>query len=148
MILKARIQEEMKDAMRAKDQKRLDVIRLLLAAMKQREVDERIVLDDTQIMAIIDKMVKQRRESIAQFQSANRQDLVDQEVYEVDLLQTYLPAPLSDTEITQMVQTAMTESGASSVKDMGKVMAVLKPQLQGRADIGVVSAKIKTMLGG
>ncbi len=148
MNLKARIQEEMKNAMRAKDQKRLDVIRLLMAAMKQREVDERITLDDTQIMAIIDKMIKQRRESIAQYQSANRQDLVDQEVYEVDLLQTYLPAPLSDAEITQMIQAAMTESGASSVKDMGKVMAILKPKLQGRADIGVVSSKIKTMLGG
>ncbi|QLH43776.1 MAG: GatB/YqeY domain-containing protein [Coxiellaceae bacterium] len=146
--LKARITEDMKEAMRAKDQTKLGAIRLLLAAIKQREVDERIALDDTQVMAVIDKMIKQRRESVAQYQNANRQDLVDQENFEITVLQNYLPTPLTEAEIQQLVAAAVKESGATSIKDMGKVMAILKPQMQGRADMGAVSTKIKAALGG
>jgi uncharacterized protein YqeY len=146
ITLKTRVQNDMKDAMRAKDQKRLDAIRLLLAAIKQREVDERITLDDSQVMAVIEKMLKQRRDSIDQYQKANRQDLVDQESYEVDLLQQYLPAQLTEAEIEQAVAEAVSSTGAASIKDMGKVMGILKPKLQGRADMGVVSAKIKVRL--
>jgi uncharacterized protein YqeY len=144
--LRTRINEDMKTAMRAKEQKRLDVIRLLLAAIKQREVDERITLDDTQVLSVIDKMIKQRNESVKQYEAANRQELADQEKYEIDLLKAYLPAAMSDSEIEQAVQKAIAETGASSIKDMGKVMAILKPQLQGRADMAQVSIKIKEKL--
>lgn len=146
--LKERITEDMKSAMRAKDTLRLGTIRLLLAAMKQREVDERIELDDAAITGIIEKLIKQRRDSISQFQTAGRQDLVDGEQAELAILQAYLPEPLSAAEIDAAVSAAVAESGASSVKDMGKVMALLKTRLAGRADMGQVSALIKAKLAG
>lgn len=145
--LKQRITEDMKSAMRAADKRRLGTIRLLLAAIKQREVDERIALDDAQVIAAIEKMIKQRRDSISQYQAAGRQELADQEVYEIEVLQTYMPAALSEAEIDVLVEAAITNTGAVSAKDMGKVMAALKPQLQGRADMGQVGAKIKAKLG-
>ena len=146
--LKTRITEDMKSAMRAKDTLRLGTIRLLLAAMKQREVDERIELDDAAISGIIEKLIKQRRDSISQFQTAGRQDLVDGEQAELAILQAYLPEPLSHAEIDAAVSAAVAESGAASVKDMGKVMALLKARLAGRADMGQVSALIKAKLAG
>lgn len=147
MSLKERIQNEMKDAMRARDQKRLDAIRLLLAAMKQREVDERITLSDPQVLEIIGKMIKQRRDSVAQYQTAGRQDLVNQENYEIELLQQYLPAQLSESELIKLIKEAITTAGATSAKDIGKVMAIVKPQVQGKADMTIVSAKVKELLG-
>lgn len=144
--LKPQIQEDMKNAMRAQDKKRLDAIRLILAAVKQVEVDERIVVDDTRLLAILDKMLKQRRDSVAQYQAANRQDLVEQENFEINLIQQYMPAQLSAAEIDQYIAEAITAAGATSAKDMGKVMAELKPKLQGRADIAVVSSKVKEQL--
>jgi uncharacterized protein YqeY len=146
IALKQRISEDVKSAMRSKDQKLLGTLRLLTAGIKQREVDERITLDDAQILAVIDKMIKQRRDSIEQYQAAKRQDLVDQESYEVAVLQRYLPTSLSDAEISQLIKEAINETGAKSVQEMGRVMAVLKPKLQGRADIGVASAKVKEHL--
>ena len=146
--LKERITEDMKSAMRAKDTLRLGTIRLLLAAMKQREVDERIELDDAAITGIIEKLIKQRRDSISQFQTAGRQDLVDGEQAELAILQAYLPEPLSSAEVDAAVSAAVAESGAASVKDMGKVMALLKARLAGRADMGQVSALIKAKLAG
>jgi len=134
--------------MRAKDAARLSAIRLLLAAIKQREVDERIELDDAAVLGVIDKMIKQRRESIAQFEKAARKDLADAEKAEIQLLSGYLPAQMGEAEIAQAVSAAITESGASGVKDMGKVMALLKPRLAGKADMGKVSALVKTKLGG
>ena len=148
MPLTARIQEDMKAAMRASDKRRLGVIRLILAAIKQREVDERIVLDDTQVTVVLDKMLKQRRESISQYEQAGRTDLVEQEQFEMGVIQAYLPQPLSPAEIDALIGQAITETGASGIKDMGKVMALLKPQLQGRADMSAVSAQIKAKLGG
>jgi hypothetical protein len=148
MPLTARIQEDMKSAMRASDKRRLGVIRLILAAIKQREVDERIVLDDTQVTVVLDKMLKQRRESISQYEQAGRTDLVEQEQFEMGVIQAYLPQPLSPAEIDALIGQAITETGASGIKDMGKVMALLKPQLQGRADMSAVSAQIKAKLGG
>jgi len=148
MSLTARIQEDMKSAMRASDKRRLGVIRLILAAIKQREVDERIVLDDTQVTVVLDKMLKQRRESISQYEQAARTDLVEQEQFEMEVIQTYLPQPLSPAEIDVLIGQAIAETGASGIKDMGKVMALLKPQLQGRADMSAVSAQIKAKLGG
>ena len=134
--------------MRAKDTARLSTVRLLLAAIKQREVDERIELDDAAVLGVIDKMIKQRRESIAQFEKAARKDLVDAEKAEIQLLSGYLPAQMSDAELAQAVSAAIAESGASGVKDMGKVMALLKPRLAGKADMGKVSALVKTKLAG
>ena len=134
--------------MRAKDAARLSTIRLLLAAVKQREVDERIELDDAAVLGVIDKMIKQRRESIAQFEKAARKDLADVEKAEIQLLSGYLPAQMSDAELGQAVAAALAESGASGVKDMGKVMALLKPRLAGKADMGKVSALVKTKLAG
>jgi uncharacterized protein YqeY len=148
MNLKERIQEDMKAAMRAKDAPRLSAVRLLLAALKQKEVDERRVLADADVLAIIDKMVKQRRESIAQYEKAARADLVAQEHFEIGVLQEYLPQQMSAAQLEQAVAAAVTESGASGVKDMGKVMALLKPRLAGRADLGRVSALVKAKLGG
>ncbi|HWS02567.1 MAG TPA: GatB/YqeY domain-containing protein [Gammaproteobacteria bacterium] len=148
MPLTARIQEDMKSAMRASDKRRLGVIRLILAAIKQREVDERIVLDDTQVTVVLDKMLKQRRESISQYEQAGRTDLVEQEQFEMGVIQAYLPQPLSPAEIDALIGQAITETGAGGIKDMGKVMALLKPQLQGRADMSAVSAQIKAKLGG
>jgi uncharacterized protein YqeY len=148
MSLKTRISDDMKAAMRAKDAPRLSAIRLLLSAMKQREVDERIELSDADVVAIIDKMLKQRRESIAQFEKGGRQDLADTEKFEVSVLQTYMPQALSDAEIDVEISAAMQASGAKAIADMGKVMAILKPKLAGRADMGKVSAKIKAKLAG
>lgn len=144
--LKSRIQEDMKTTMKARDAHRLGVIRLLMAAIKQREVDERITLDDTQVLAVIDKMIKQRQDSVSQFQKANRLDLVEQENFEMDILHEYMPPPLNEAEIDTFIQQAITSLNATSIKDMGAVMAQLKPSLQGRADIGSVSAKIKERL--
>lgn len=146
-MLKAQIQSDMKAAMKAGDKTRLGVIRLILAAIKQREVDERIELDDSQVLAVLDKMVKQRRDSIEQFGAANRQDLVDVERFEVEVIQGYLPAALTEAEIAALVESAVAESGAATISDMGKVMAVLRPQVQGRADMGAVSALVKRRLG-
>jgi uncharacterized protein YqeY len=148
MTLKERVQEDMKAAMRAKDAARLSAIRLLLAAMKQKEVDERQALTDADVLGIIEKMVKQRRESIAQYEKAARQDLADQEKFEIGVLGAYLPQQMSEAEIDQAVAAAVGEAGAAGVKDMGKVMALLKPRLAGRADIGKVSALVKARLGG
>lgn len=148
MTLKARIQEDMKTAMRGGDKRRLGVIRLILAAIKQREVDERIELDDTQILAVLDKMLKQRRESLAQYEQAGRADLAEQERYEMEVVQGYLPQPLGAAEVDAMIAAAIAETGAAGIKDMGKVMAQLKSRLQGRADMGAVSAQIKAKLGG
>jgi uncharacterized protein YqeY len=138
----------MKAAMRAKDAARLSAIRLLLAAIKQREVDERIELDDAAVVSVVEKMIKQRRESIAQFEKASRTDLADAEKAEVQVLSGYLPAQLGDAEIQKEVDSAISASGASGVKDMGKVMGLLKSRLAGKADMGRVSALVKSRLGG
>ena len=148
MSLKARITDDMKDAMRAKDAARLSAIRMLLAAIKQREVDERTTLDDAQVIAVIEKMVKQRRESVAQFEQGGRADLAEKEEREIAVLQGYLPEPLSETELDAIIREAIAQSGASSMKDMGKVMAAVKAQAAGRADMGAVSARIKAALSG
>ena len=144
--LRQRVEADMKTAMRAKDKERLGTIRLILAAIKQREVDERITLGDTDILAVLDKMIKQRRDSIAQFTQAGRQELADKEAAEVAVIQEYLPAALSDNEVETLIADAMATSGASSPQDIGKIMALLKPKLQGRADMGLVSRKIKEKL--
>jgi uncharacterized protein YqeY len=147
MGLKTQINEDMKAAMRAKEARRLSVIRLLLAAIKQREVDEREILDDQQIIRVIEKMIKQRRESVAQYEKASRTDLVEAENFELGVLQAYLPQPFTEVEIEAAVAAAVTESGAKSVRDMGKVMAILKSKLAGRADMAAVSALVKGSLG-
>ena len=147
MALKEQITNDMKESMKSGAKERLGVIRLILSALKQKEVDERIVLDDGQVLVILDKMLKQRRESVAQFTQGNRKDLVDKEEAEIKIIQAYMPAQLSDAELDQMVAAAVTESGAASVKDMGKVMAILKPKVAGKADMSAVSAKIKAKLG-
>ena len=146
MELKARIQEDMKAAMRAAEKDRLATIRLILAAIKQREVDERILLDDTQVLAVLEKMVKQRRESIAQFQSGGRADLVARENAELAVLANYLPEPLAEQEIDRLINETIAATGAASIKDMGKVMNALKPMVQGRADMGALGARIKVRL--
>lgn len=133
--------------MKGGDKPRLAVIRLILAAVKQREVDERIELDDSQVLAVLDKMVKQRRDSIEQYQNAGRDDLVAQESSEVDIIQEFLPAALSDEEIAAIIDAAINETGAESMRDMGKVMGIVKPQVQGRADVGKVSGLVKQKLG-
>jgi uncharacterized protein YqeY len=144
--LKDRITEDMKDAMRAKDAARLGTIRLLQAAIKQREVDERIVADDALVLAIVEKQIKQRKESIAQFRTAGRADLVDKEEAELAVLQAYLPAQMSDAELEAAVAAAIAEAGAGGVQAMGKVMAALKPRIAGRADVGKASALVKSKL--
>jgi uncharacterized protein YqeY len=146
MSLKQQITEDMKTAMRARDTARLGAIRLLLAAIKQREVDERIELSDADVVAIIEKMNKQRRDSISQYEAAGRQDLADVEKFEMSVLQTYMPQQLSEAEISAAVAGAIAASGAAGQQDMGKVMGVLKPKLAGRADMGKVSALIKAQL--
>jgi uncharacterized protein len=138
----------MKAAMRARDAARLSTVRLLLAAIKQREVDERIELDDAQVLSVIEKMIKQRRESIAQFEKAARNDLADVEKAEIEVLSGYMPAQLSDADVQKEVQAAIAETGASGVKDMGKVMAALKSRLAGKADMGKVSGLVKSRLSG
>ena len=134
--------------MRAKDSARLSTVRLLFAALKQREVDERIVLTDADVLSAIEKMIKQRRESIVQYEKAARNDLADVEKFEIGVLSAYLPQQMGDAELAQAVAAAVTESGASGIKDMGKVMAILKPRLAGRADMGAVSSLVKTKLSG
>ncbi|HEV2443419.1 MAG TPA: GatB/YqeY domain-containing protein [Steroidobacteraceae bacterium] len=146
MTLKERITEDMKSAMRAGEKERLGTIRLALAAIKQREVDERIMLDDGQVLAVLEKMIKQRKEAITQFQAGGRADLVAKESAEVSILEGYLPARMSDTELDALIAGAIASSGATSAKDMGKVMALVKSQAQGRADMGAVSARVKAKL--
>lgn len=146
MSLKERITEDMKTAMRSGDKERLGQIRMLQAAIKQREVDERITLDDTQVMAVLEKMIKQRREAIAQFEAGGRADLAAKEAAEITLLQTYLPEPLSAAELEALVAAAIAETGATTVKDMGKVMGLVKGRAAGRADMGAVGALIKSKL--
>ncbi len=148
MSLKAKITDDMKAAMKAREAQRLSAIRLLLAAVKQREVDERKDLSDAEVVSVIEKMIRQRRESIAQFQAANRKDLVDNETFELNLLAGYLPKQMSDAEIAEEVSTAIAQTGAKGVPDMGKVMGVLKGKLAGRADMGKVSAQVKAKLAG
>lgn len=146
--LKTKISDDMKEAMRAKDKVRLGVIRLILAAIQQKEVDERIELDDAGVLSVLDKMVKQRRESISQFDKAGRTELSAKEQSEIDIIQLYLPAQMDAAEIEAMIAEAIASTGASEMKDMGKVMGILRPKLQGRADMGDVSNKIKAQLAG
>ena len=148
MTLKDKIQQDMKDALRSGDKRTLGAVRLILAAIKQREVDERIELDDTQVISVLDKMAKQRRDSLEQYQKAGRDDLAEQETFELDILKSYLPEQLSDAEIDALIDDAIQATGAGSMKDMGKVMGQLKAKLQGRADMGAVSARIKDRLSG
>jgi uncharacterized protein YqeY len=146
--LKERITSDMKTAMRNKDKERLSTIRLITAAIKQREVDERIELDDTQVLAVLDKMVKQRRDSIEQYNNAGREDLSAVEITEMEVIKEYLPDALSDEDIESIISEAISATGASSMKEMGKVMGMVKPKVQGRADMGAVSSKIKALLNG
>ena len=146
--LKAKITDDMKAAMKAKEAQRLSAVRLLLAAIQQREVDERKELSDAEVVAVIEKMIKQRRDSISQFQAANRKDLVDGETFELNLLSGYLPKQMTDDEIAQEVSAAIAQTGAKGVPDMGKVMGVLKGKLAGRADLGKVSSVVKARLSG
>lgn len=148
MSLKARITEDMKNAMRAGEKDRLSCIRMIQAGIQQREVDERITLDDAQVLSVIDKMIKQRRESLAQFEAGKRADLVAKESAEIAWLTGYLPAQLSEAELGALIREAIAATGAASMKDMGKVMGWLKPRAQGRADLGALSARIKASLGG
>lgn len=147
MTLRDRISEDTKTAMKARDSERLSALRLLSAALKQKEVDERIELADADVIQVIEKMLKQRRESIAQFEAGGRVDLAEKERFEIDVLQRYMPQPLSDTEVAALVAAAICETGAAQAKDIGKVMAVVKPRLAGRADMARVSALIKAKLG-
>jgi len=148
VTLKDKLQQDMKDALRGGDKRSLGVIRLILAAIKQREVDERIELDDAQITVVLDKMAKQRRDSLEHYEKAGRDDLADQETFELEMLKAYLPEQLGDAEITTLIDEAIQATGASSMKDMGKVMGQLKSKLQGRADMGAVSGRIKDRLSG
>ncbi len=147
MNLKARITEDMKSAMRARETGRLNAIRLILAALKQKEVDERIALDDSAVLGILDKMLKQRKDSITQFQAAGRQDLVQQEQFEVSVLQQYMPQALSIEAVTDIIEQAIKDTGAAGMQDMARVMALVKPQLAGRSDMGQVSGLVKARLG-
>lgn len=146
MSMKVQINDAMKAAMRAKDKSRLNAIRLIQADIKRIEVDERIEIDDARVLSILDKMVKQRRDSITQYESAGRQELADVEIAEINVIQDFLPAALTDQEITAIVKSAIDQVGASSMADMGKVMGIIKPQIQGRADAGAVSGLIKAAL--
>jgi len=145
--LKGRITDAVKQAMRAGDRSRVAALRLVTAAIKQREVDERIELDDEQILALLSKQVKQRQESIQQYEAHNRADLAEKERYEIGILEEFLPQPLSEDEVEVLIQDALRETGASSMQDMGRVMGVLRPKLQGRADMGAASARVKALLG-
>lgn len=147
MTLKERIADDMKAAMRAKDTPRLETIRMLRAAIQRKEVDDQVTLDDDGVLAVIEKQIKQAHDSIEQFKSGNRADLADKEQVSVDILSEYLPEPLGDEELDALIRDAIAETGAESMKDMGKVMGRLKPQIQGRADMGRVSAKVKSLLG-
>ncbi|MES9812923.1 MAG: GatB/YqeY domain-containing protein [Candidatus Thiodiazotropha sp.] len=147
-MLKEQILDDIKAAMKAKEKSRLGTLRLITAAIKQREVDERTELDDIQVLAILEKMIKQRRDSIKQYESAGRQELAEQEKSEIAIIETYMPAGLNDDEISAMVDNAIAETNASGMRDMGKVMGLLKPQMQGRADMGKVSGLVKQKLAG
>lgn len=147
MTLKQQISDDMKNAMRAKDSARLGAVRLLLAAIKQKEVDERIELDDAAVIAIVEKQLKQRKDSASQFQAAGRMDLADQEKFEIGVLNAYMPQALSAEEVAALIQQAVAETGAASARDMGKVIAWLKPKLAGRADMAAVSGLVKNALG-
>jgi uncharacterized protein YqeY len=147
MPLRERLNEEMKGAMKARDQQRLDALRLLLSEVKRREVDERITLDDAGVVSVVEKMLKQRKDSISQFEKAARQDLADKEKFEVGVLEAYLPQQLSAAEVDAIIADAVASTGAKSAADMGKVMGVVKPKLAGRADMGKVSAAVKAKLG-
>ena len=144
--LKQTLSDAMKTAMRAKDKARLSAVRLILADIKRIEVDERIDVDDARVLAVLDKMLKQRRDSISQYDSAGRVDIADQERFEMDVIQSFLPTPLSDAELDALISAAIASTGADSIKNMGQVVAILKPQVQGRADMGMVSQKVKTQL--
>ena len=146
-MLLDRIKDDMKQAMRDRAKERLSTIRLILAAVKQQEVDRRVTLEEAEVLAILDKMVKQRRDSIEQFDKAGRDDLSSKEKFEIEVIQNYLPQPLSEQEISELIAEAITETGAESMRDMGKVMGILKPKMQGRADMGKVSGVIKSQLG-
>ena len=146
-MLKQRLQDEMTAAMKGGDKQRLGVIRLLLAAVKQKEVDDRAELSDEQVLAVLDKMVKQRRDSITQYEGAGRNELAEQEKFEIGVIQEFLPAALSEEQIGALVDEAISSTGAASIRDMGKVMGVVKPKAQGRADMGAVSALVKERLG-
>ncbi|MDA9983727.1 GatB/YqeY domain-containing protein [Porticoccaceae bacterium] len=146
MSMKTTLKDAMKEAMRAKDKPRLSAIRLVQAEIKRVEVDERIDIDDARVLAILDKMVKQRRDSISQYEAAGRQELAEIEIAEINVIQDFLPTALSDAEITELVQSAISQVGASSMADMGKVMGILRPQVQGRADTGAVSGLVKAAL--
>jgi len=145
--LKTRIQDDVKDAMRSKDKERLGTLRLITAAIKQKEVDERIDMDDAAVIAVLEKMVKQRKDSISQYTQAGRDDLAAKEQTELDLIQTYLPAQMSEAELETLIARAVAETGASSMQDMGKLMGVIKPQVAGKADMGLVSKLVKSKLG-
>ncbi|MGB5162616.1 MAG: GatB/YqeY domain-containing protein [Thermoanaerobaculia bacterium] len=145
--LKVQIQEDVKSTMRARDQRRLTALRLITAAIKQVEIDKRIEMDDTAVLAVLDKMVKQRRESLEQYQSAGREDLAAQEQFELELLSTYLPEALSEDELAALIKQAVADTGASSIRDMGAVMNKLREQVQGRADMKAVSNAVKQQLG-
>jgi uncharacterized protein YqeY len=147
-MLKEQILDDVKAAMKAKDKARLGTLRLITAAIKQREVDERTELDDTQVLGILEKMIKQRRDSIKQYESAGRQELAEQEAREIAIIETYMPAGFSDEEVAAMIDSAIAESNASGMRDMGKVMGLLKPQMQGRADMGKISSLVKQKLVG
>lgn len=147
MTLIERLKDEQKLAMKAKDKPRLGAIRLVMAAIKQREVDEKITLSEDDVLAVLTKMVKQRRDSVAQYEAANRQDLADVELAEISVLEEFMPQPLSDDEVAALLDAAIASTGAASMQDMGKLMAVLKPQVQGRADMGKVSQLVKAKLG-
>ncbi|WP_320838371.1 GatB/YqeY domain-containing protein [Zhongshania sp.] len=144
--LKQTLSDAMKTAMRAKDKARLSAVRLILADIKRIEVDERIDIDDARVLAVLDKMLKHRRDSISQYDGAGRVDLADQERFEMDVIQSFLPTPLSEAELDALISAAITSTGADSIKNMGQVVAILKPQVQGRADMGMVSQKVKSQL--
>lgn len=148
MDLKNRLQDDIKTAMRGGDKERLLTLRMLSAAIKQREIDERIVLDDAQVLAVVEKLIKQRREAAIQYEAGNRPELAVKELGEAALLQGYLPEPLSETDLDALIETALAENGATGIKDMGRIMAALKPKIQGRADMGAVSGRLKSRLGG
>jgi hypothetical protein len=147
MDLKLRLQDDIKAAMRGGDKLSLVTLRMLSAAIKQREIDERIVLDDAQVLAVVEKLIKQRREAATQYEAGNRTDLAAKELAEIVLLQAYLPEPLSEAELDALIEGALAETGAASIKDMGRIMAALKPAIQGRADMAIVSARVKARLG-
>lgn len=144
--IKEAVSQAVKDAMRAKDKPRLGVLRMVMSEFKKIEVDERIELDDARVLAVLDKQIKQRKDSVKQYEDAGRSDLADAENFEIDVIQAFLPSPLSDDEINAIIKQAITESGAESMRDMGKVMALVKPQIQGRADVGKVSGQVKAQL--